>query len=132
MSHTPQVTNTPIESPSDRKVTLKDNAGGKHRMPNGKKKVLTTGSASLETAGHDIAQAESAIPITPIPAPDNPADEPRAGTKRVRSDSASSLSTLPATSLAAVSTPALTNKNNSSGPPAVEGQSTLRTYASLL
>lgn len=94
-------------TPVDRRVAQKDNAGGRHRMLNDSTRAATRSRGSLSSAatvpgtpGDAPAPAE---PTIPSPTPAALADEPRTGGKRVRSDSASSLSTQPITSPAITS-----------------------------
>lgn len=97
-------------------------------MPNDRTTAPTKGRTSLgsamtapETAGHDTTPTGTAVAP---PALDTPVDEPHAGGKRTRSDSASSLSTQPITSLPAASTPAPATRSKDPEGPARDGQGT--------
>lgn len=90
----------PASPPQDRRVALKDNAGVKHRTPNDKAKPATRGRPSLNApvpapeAAHSATTNPAATPGAAL----TTETAPRAGEKRIRSLSSSSLSTLtPAT-----------------------------------
>lgn len=110
--------NAPPNSPApaspdhDRKVASKDNAGGKHRVidktraASKRRASLSASTAALDTAT-DGTTPLAAPPPDPTPATNAETprtEEPRVGEKRVRSDSASSLSTQPIPGPAAPST----------------------------